>query len=265
MTVENLPVLNLPDFGNLVDAARPVLSYGWRAEGPHRAAAHAHARAHIIQPVSGAYWVITRAGTWLVPSGLAIWIPPRVHHHVYSHGSVSARILFVDPAHTGPLPGCAGTVKVSPLLDALLTRTVAYGNDYRSDGPEARLARVMLDELAAMEFASLHLPVSDEPRLMRAMERVIAEPESADGIEDLAKAAGASPRTLARLFRTETGMTFTQWRTNVRLARALERLEQGASVTDVALDIGYASTSSFVFAFRRAFGQSPGKYRSGAG
>ncbi|MCW3780160.1 helix-turn-helix domain-containing protein [Defluviimonas salinarum] len=262
MSVEKLPDLDLPDFGDLVDAVRPVLSYGWRAEGAHRAAAHAPARGHIIQPRSGAYWVLTGEGTWLVPAGLAIWIPPGMHHEVYSHGSVMARILFVETAHAGLLPARAGTVKVSPLLDALLSRTVDYGTAYPPEGPEARLARVMLDELAAMEFAPLPLPVSKEPRLARAMERVIAAPEANESIEDLAKAAGASPRTLARLFRAETGMTYTQWRTNLLLANAFERLEKGASVTEVALDLGYASPSSFAFDCRSRLGVPPGKFRA---
>jgi AraC-like DNA-binding protein len=264
MNIEKLPDLGLPDMGNMVDATRPVLSFGWRADGPHRAAAHSHARGHIIQPQFGAYWVITGEGTWLVPAGLAIWIPPTIHHQVYSYGAVTARILFVDPAHAGGLPVRAGTVRVSPLLDALLTRTFDYGNQYPADGPEARLTRVMLDELAAMEFADLHLPVSTEPRLERAMERVISAPEAAERIEDLAKVAGASPRTLARLFRTETGMSHGQWRRNLLLARALERLEQGARVSEVAFDLGYASPSGFVYAFRRAFGVPPGRYRDGA-
>jgi hypothetical protein len=98
MSVDKLPDLNRPNFGDIWDPSRPTLSFGWKATGPHRAAARGHARAHIIHPETGAYRVITPAGTWLVPSGQAIWIPPKIHHEVYSHGTVSARMLFVDPA-----------------------------------------------------------------------------------------------------------------------------------------------------------------------
>jgi AraC-like DNA-binding protein len=261
MSVENLPNLDTPDFGSLCDPKRPILSYAWEADSAHRAAAHSHPRAQIIHPQSGAYWVITQEGTWLVPSSQAIWIPPRIHHEVYSHGAVSARMLFVDEAHAERLPQRCGTVEVSPLLAELLLRTVDYGNDYPPDGPAARLALVMLDELATMRVAPLLLPVAKDPRLARVMDRLIADPGSQDGLASLAKEAGASPRTLARLFRSETGMTFAEWKTRLRLVESIDRLERGASVTEVALDLGYSSTSAFVYMFRSNLGVTPGSYR----
>lgn len=262
ISVGELPDLNPPNFGDIRDPSRPILSFGWRATGPHRASAHSHARAHIIHPESGAYRVITPEGTWLVPRGQAIWIPPEIHHEIYSHGAVSARMLFVDPAYADPLPPRCGTVKVSPLLAELIRRAFDYGNDYSPGGPAERLARVLLDELASMELAPLLLPVSKDPRLTRVMERLIEDPASPDGLEEVAKKAGASPRTLARLFRKETGMTFTQWKTRLVLIESIERLSRGASVTEVALDLGYGSTSSFVYMFRSNLGVSPGFYRS---
>jgi hypothetical protein len=131
MSVESLPDLDPPPFGEVEDPGRPVLSLAWRKEGAHRAAAHSHPRAHIIHPEEGAYWAVTPEGTWLVPVGQALWIPPCVHHEVYSHGTVAARMIFVDRSHAGGLPSRCGTVSVSPLLAGLLARAVGYGNDYR--------------------------------------------------------------------------------------------------------------------------------------
>ena len=152
MNVDKLPDLNPPDYGSIDDPSRPILSLAIRKDGAHRAAAHAHCRGHIISPQAGAYWVATPEGTWLVPAGHAIWIPPYVHHEVYSHGSVAARIMFVDPACAGRLPASAGTVKATPFLDALLERTMEHGNDYGPHDPAARLAQVTLDELSAMKL-----------------------------------------------------------------------------------------------------------------
>jgi AraC-like DNA-binding protein len=67
-------------------------------------------------------------------------------------------------------------------------------------------------------------------------------------------------RTLARLFRRETGLSFAAWRQQLRLLRALERLAAGEPVTAVALDLGYSGPSAFVAMFRRALGVSPGRY-----
>ena len=170
-------------------------------------------------------------------------------------------MLFVDAAFAGPLlPRCT-TVRVSPLLAGLIVRCVGYGNDYPPDGPAFNLARVLLDELAAMEVAPLLLPISRDPRLARLMERLITKPGSTQGVEYFAGQVGASERTLARLFRSETGMTFSQWKTRLQLVESIERLTRGASVTEVALELGFGSTSSFVYMFRRHMGVSPGRYR----
>lgn len=260
MAVDVLTNLDLPRFGEVCDPDRPILSYAWSAPGAHRAAAHAHPRGHIITPVSGAYWVKVDAGAWLVPSGQAIWIPPLAPHEVYSRGAVSARILFVDPSRAAGLPACTGTARVSALLSELTTRAVEYGNDYEPGGSAARLAEVLLDELASLETAPLLVPISQEPRLARLMALLVEDPACTLSLTELASGAGASPRTLARLFEAEAGMTYTQWRTRLRLVASIERLTQGASVTDVAADLGYASASAFVYMFRTNLGVSPGRY-----
>jgi len=261
MDVENLPPIPTPDHGSVKDPERPILSYAWQGNGPHRAAAHSHPRAQIIHPLSGAYWVITPEGTWLVPSSQAIWVPPSVHHEVYSHGTVSAMMLFVDPAYADRLPRHAGAVEASPLLVELLRRMVDYGNDYEPSGPAARLAQVLLDELGSLETTNLFLPVSRDPRLTRVMQQLIEKPDSQESLETLAKRSGASLRTLARLFRSETGMSFAQWKTRLLLIESIDRLNRGASITEVALDLGYSTPSAFVYMFRTNLGVAPGRYR----
>lgn len=218
-----------PDFGEVRDPGRPILSYPWRSAGPHRVPAHSHVRGHILHLEDGAYWVITPDQRWLAATGQAIWIPPHVRHEVFTQGSVAAKVLFVDESHARLLPLRCGTVRVSVLLAELFQRIVESGNDYAHDGPEARLAQVVLDELARAELAMLALPISTEPRLARAMRCVIDEPCGHGGLESVAKDAGASPRTLARLFVRETGLTFTQWKTRLMLVEAIDQLARGAT------------------------------------
>lgn len=257
MNVEKLPNLGLPQLGDVSDPSRPVLSFDWRADEAHSAAAHTHPRAHIIVVVSGAYWVRTSGGTWLVPEGLAVWIPPHFEHQVYSHGAVEARILFVDETYARNLPDTCGTVAPSALMIVLLERIIGEGNEYEPDGPQARLALVMLDELAQMSFASSTLPLSAEPRVARVMQFLIDDPLSDADVETLARSAGASARTLARLFKAETGITLNQWRINLKLQEAIRRLVSGASVTDVAFEFGYNSASAFSHRFRSQLGVPP--------
>jgi AraC-like DNA-binding protein len=80
----------------------------------------------------------------------------------------------------------------------------------------------------------------------------------------LARHVGTSERTLTRLFRTEFGMTYPQWRTGTRVFHAMIKLAEGATVTQTAHRCGWATTSAFIDTFTRTMGQTPGAYRSAA-
>jgi AraC-like DNA-binding protein len=86
------------------------------------------------------------------------------------------------------------------------------------------------------------------------------DPASRRGLDEWGRVTGASGRTLARVFRAETGMSFGRWRAQLRLAAALPLLAEGLPVTVVAHRVGYGSASAFVAAFRRAVGVPPGRY-----
>ena len=99
-----------------------------------------------------------------------------------------------------------------------------------------------------------------DPRARRLIEHVERDPAPRRSLGRLARSTGASPRTLQRLFRGETGMTVGNWRRQLRLARSLEILAAGSSVTTAAFDAGYQSVSAYVSVFHRTFGETPGRY-----
>ena len=82
-------------------------------------------------------------------------------------------------------------------------------------------------------------------------------------LAELGRTIGASPRTLSRLFRDELGMTFHEWRTQLRIYHALVLLADGHDTIHTAYACGWASPSSFIAAFTRVIGTTPGRYRTG--
>lgn len=104
------------------------------------------------------------------------------------------------------------------------------------------------------------LPLPEDPRARRVADALLRDPADARTLAAFGKHAGASARTLARLFLAETGAPFGQWRAHLRLCAALSHLAVGVPVGDVAGRVGYASASAFVAAFRRLLGVSPGAY-----
>ena len=81
-------------------------------------------------------------------------------------------------------------------------------------------------------------------------------------LAELGKTIGASTRTLSRLFRNELGMTFYEWRTQLRIYHALVLLADGHDTTRTAYACGWANPSSFIAAFTNIIGTTPGRYRT---
>ncbi|HFJ9774565.1 TPA: helix-turn-helix domain-containing protein, partial [Raoultella ornithinolytica] len=69
-----------------------------------------------------------------------------------------------------------------------------------------------------------------------------------------------SEKTISRIFRRDTGMTYQQWRQQWRLMKAVELLATGARITDTAQALDFASDSAFIYFFRTMTGMTPGRY-----
>ncbi len=229
--------------------------------------AHRHPWGQLVHAAEGVLTVVTEAGTWVVPPDRAVWVPPGTLHEVRAPRGASQHSVYVAAAEVARsgLPAVCRVVAMTPLLREVVWELGRRGNDYLPDGPEARLARVAMDLIAALPAQPLHLPEPADRRL-RALTRALeADPADNRPLEDWGRAVGASPRTLARLFREETGLTFAGWRARLRLLRALQRLAAGEAVTTVALDLGYESPSAFIAMFRRTLGTTPGAYFAAGG
>ncbi|WP_233617348.1 helix-turn-helix transcriptional regulator [Actinomadura sp. WAC 06369] len=91
-------------------------------------------------------------------------------------------------------------------------------------------------------------------------EALLRDPADDRSLEEWARDLDVSPRTISRAFRAATGLSFAQWRRSLRIHRALALLGEGCEVQDVAERLGYAQTSTFIDAFRRVMGTTPGAY-----
>jgi AraC-like DNA-binding protein len=111
--------------------------------------------------------------------------------------------------------------------------------------------------------ASVRVPMPTDPRALAVAQGIVDDPADARGLDAWGRAVGASARTLARLFGTQTGLSFGRWRTQARLRAALSLLATGMPVGVIAHRVGYRTPSAFVAAFRQALGVPPGSYFSG--
>ena len=220
---------------------------------------HVHNRGQLVYAVSGTMLVEAQAGLWVTPPQRAVWVPPRVRHRITMDTDVAMRTLYVDPLAGLALGARCGVSEVTPLLRELIVALTDLGRQ-RNEARRAALERLILDELGRIPAAPLHLPDGRDPRLRRITARLQNDPADARPLAAWGKIAGASESTLVRLFRSECGMSFGDWKRQARLLYALKRLARGDPVTTVALDAGYSSPSAFTYMFRRVLGSAPSMY-----
>lgn len=221
---------------------------------------HSHRKAQLVFASEGVMTVTTDRGAFVVPPQYAVWMPAGVVHRINTRGPLAMRTLYIRESAAPGLPADVCVLRVSRLLRELVLAAVAAPASYPPDGPEMRMMQVILDQLQAQPQAPLALAMPLDRRLRKVAEALYEDPSDNRGLEEWARVAGASARTLARLFQSETGLSFRAWRQQLRLQRALELLSEGVPVTAVALDLGYESPSAFTAMFRRTLGSSPTRY-----
>ena len=239
---------------------QPVIAYGRDLKEGETLPFHCHRRAQLVYASSGIMTVTTHLAAYVVPPQRAVWVPGGVDHCIGAHNAVAMRTLYIEPGVTANLPVKVCVLQVTPLLKELIVTAVAADPSYKPNSPQSRIMSVILDQIGIQPVASLALPMPTEPRVLRVVQSLIANPADSRDLGAWAKSVGASKRTLGRLFTAQTGMSFQAWRQQRRLLRALELLATGDNVTNIALELGYDNTSAFIAMFRRCLGTTPKRY-----
>ncbi len=259
------------------DVPRPVVTVGaigFDMKALDRAAAafyrerkemgvHCHRKGELVLAMQGVLTCEVDGGLWIVPPCSAIWVPGGVTHKFEVAGTLECYVAFIDPGVAAELPPRCCALTVSPLLRELLVRSASLPAMYEDGGIESHLVTLLLDEIAMAPPGNLHLPMPTDARLRAMVEAITAHPGDRSTMGAWARRVGMSERTLARAVHTQTGMSFGRWRQQLHLMLAVQWLAAGASVQQVADDLGYESASSFVSMFRRKLGSPPARYMSG--
>lgn len=249
---------------------------------------HSHPWAQLTFSAGGAVRLTTPSGTYLVPPSRALWIPPGVEHAVTVIENAELLTLYlhqpqgrcgpgVPAAQQAPWRGCR-VLEVSDLLRALVAQMDATPDPdpeippgRSSQGPSSELLRresliapLLLDEIRRAPPLRLGVAMPSDKRLRALCQSVIDDPARHRTLDDWARDSGASPRTFARLFREELGVSFGQWRQQVFLTRALALAASGTPMARIAGELGYASPSAFTAMVRRTVGQPPSRFFSSA-
>ncbi|UXA07079.1 helix-turn-helix transcriptional regulator [Mycobacterium sp. SMC-2] len=219
---------------------------------------HRHRLHQIVYPSSGAVSVTTPAGTWSTPANRAIWIPAGCWHEHKFHGHTQFHGVALDPSRYRGGPAGPAVLAVNPLMRELIIACSRAGET--DTDAHHRMLAVLHDQLQTTSVGEpLWIPTPVDVRLRQACALIAEDLREPLTLQQIGRRIGISQRTLSRLFSDELAMTFPQWRTQLRLQRALVLLAERRDVTSVASECGWATPSAFIDTYRRAFGQTPGR------
>jgi AraC-like DNA-binding protein len=223
-------------------------------------ATHTHVQGQLFALDSGLSIVETSAGSWMFPPRRCGWIPAGHDHSIRSGGLVSGWMLFLAPSLCQALPKKPMVLSLSPLLEHLVLRIASWEKAAPPERARKNLLEVLVDEICMAQEQPLHLPMPTDPRLRQLVGEIVKDPEKDRPLGAWARWLGMSERSLQRNFLREVGMTIGQWRQQLRILVALEKLTEGLSVTDTCFAVGYNNVSAFIKAFKRGVGMTPLEY-----
>ncbi|OFJ47058.1 AraC family transcriptional regulator [Janthinobacterium lividum] len=241
---------------------RPVTAMSRQYAAGDYTALHSHVRAQLLYATQGVMRVSTEHGVWILPPRRALLIPVGVVHEVHILSELSMRTVYIDAQVAAPYGADCKVLEVSRLLRELILALLAEPIEYALAGRGDWLAHLILSELTAAASVPIAIPWPRDRRLVAICSAIMRAPGSRRSMEDWAQDAGASARTLIRLFPKETGLHYRQWLQQVHLAEAFCRLDRGEGVAAIAYALGYASPSAFSAMFRRILGRTPQHYLS---
>jgi AraC-like DNA-binding protein len=243
-----------------LDPSRPVLTHSRSMEAETSMVPHAHPRGQLLWAASGILKVTSDKAVWVVPCSHAVWIPGGIYHQVSSETITQLRNLYIDPSFTVRKGETTiSMLKMTPLMQQLVLKLTENANQLSRQRTE-RLGRVAIDEITSLQAFKLYIPAGKDPRLKRLITYLVNNPSQNETLQTLSAQVGASVRTIERLFKAETGMTFRQWRSRFRLLSSLNSIANGETTSKTAFELGYKSTSSFIAAFKALFGCTPQEY-----
>ncbi|SNQ47740.1 DNA-binding domain-containing protein, AraC-type [Frankia canadensis] len=223
-------------------------------------------RHYLLCASAGVLRLEAQGQVWLLPPARAALIEAHRPIRVSIPRPVTTASVLFDPDFAPRPPAPLTVFDLSPLARALVAECRAWDEDGEA---LPTYAATLFAALAAVCWRLAErpspcvVPAGRSPELRRALH--ITEQRLATDIrfEDVAREVGLVPRSLARRFEAETGLT---WRAVLRRLRVLHAIEEltdsELSVTNIAFASGYTSLSAFNTAFRDLTGRTPTEFRA---
>ncbi|WP_286236984.1 AraC family transcriptional regulator [Neptuniibacter halophilus] len=228
---------------------------------------HGHHWGEFVYSFSGVLELQAEGAEFRVPPNFGLWLPPETEHKGVNRYASFHCSLYIDAelARTKGMPASTCALTINTMLRAMLNHLRLSPPRPPYSAEESRLLEVMLDQLITAPSAGSYLPDSADPQLANLLAFLEQNPGNNQPLKQLAEQFGSTERTLARKAQRDLGMPLSEWRQRLKVIRAMQQLQAGATVETIALDLGYSTASAFIAMFRRLLDMTPDEYRRKVG
>lgn len=202
---------------------------------------------------------------FISPPHYAVWIPPNLVHASFNKVASTYRTVYLSEKFSKKLPSEPCALSVSNLLKEIFEEFARLNVQSPNTSQELNMGKVALDQIETSERISAFLPYPSSPQLQKILDYVQSNLHDKRSTNEIAADFFITSRTLERKCETELGIGFGEWQKRLRLTQAIELLDSGSTIQQIAWDIGYSSPSVFITMFRRYIGMTPEEYRKNKG
>lgn len=234
-----------------------VSTLAWEYTAEYQIPVHAHGSDQLVYATRGVMEITADRTRWVIPPQFAIWIPAHQDHSIWMPQPVSMRTLYLRSGLVKRRGPQCSVIHVTALFRELIVEAVRRKRLRESTELDQALTTLIVDQIQRATPMPSAIPLPKDPRAVSVAEEVLAHPGGTDKLPLIAFRASATVRTIQRIFLKELGMSFEEWRKQVRLMKALELLASGNAVKQTAHEVGYKQTSAFVTMFRETLGTTP--------
>ena len=227
----------------------------------HDSGPHTHRSHQLLFAQAGCMSIELDQRICLLPPSRAVWIPAGMVHRVLMIGVVEYRSLYFSLDTVLPDFDKVQIMEVNPLLRELIERMAHWQWDMPV-GDQKTILALFLEEIksAPREYWQLKMP--KHPRLQTWLSDLKQDHLLPEQLNTFSKQIGMSTKTVSRIFKAETGMSYQAWRQQWRLLKAMNLLADDLQVNQVADKLAFSSDSAFISFFKKHTGHTPLHYQN---
>ncbi len=230
----------------------------------HDSGSHTHSQhGQILYAPSGCMTLVTENRQVILPPGKLLFIPANITHRVTFRNVVAYRSIYIDKDLFEDVPADLTVLSVNALLQQLIERIAWWDWSAPYSVSQENILKVFWDEFTQAEKEHYDLKIPTDYRIHNRTKRFVHDKEIPPFLKDFSKEVGASEKTISRIFKKETGMSYQDWRLQWNLFRAIELLAEKYTISEVALELKFSSDSAFIEFFKKHTGTTPYKYLQG--